>query len=71
MSKRKQEAEDLRALKYTFAGHPFASVRSPDGISSVSGEYSSLESARRLCNDSERIYRRTANGWVRVEAPGK
>jgi hypothetical protein len=59
--------QDLKALQFAGTmGHTFAGVRG-DKEPSVSGEYTSLDAARRLASDGERIYQRTAKSWQYVE----
>lgn len=63
---RLERADDMKSLRYAGGmGHTFAAVRS-NGIG-LSGEFNSLESARRLTDAGDRIYERTAKAWRYVE----
>jgi hypothetical protein len=67
----KQNSEQLKAdraaIRWGITGHPFASVRTDAaGGVNLSGEYGSFDSARRLCNASERLYQRVGKTWKPV-----
>ena len=56
---------DVKALRYAGAmGHEYATVRTyADGRIECSGQFSSLESVKRLMRNSDRVYKRQRTGW--------
>jgi hypothetical protein len=70
MAKQSQKILDLGALRYAGAmGHTYATVRTyGDNRTECSGQFSSLDSVRRLMSNGDRVYKRSPDRthWRRV-----